>query len=801
MSLRPAPLVLLSGAWLLGIVAAAATGGVWWPAAGAIGTAGLVAALLERRWQLALLGILATGLFVAGAARYTAERAPDTPQGIAVQNGGAAVRVRALVTDDPTAAGRTQRVRASVQEVFANGGWQPSSGGVHVETGLFPEYRYGDFIEFAGKLETPQASGSFDYADYLARQGIQSIAAYPSVRTIAHNKGTPALQALHSVRQRLGSALERALPEPQAALARGILLGQRASIPQDLTDQMNATGTSHLVAISGQNVSLVAALIIAALAWLIGRRRAALVTMLAIAGYTALTGASPSVVRGAIMGEVFVLATLLGRPASASASIALAAAIMTGLNPRVVHDVSFQLSFAAILGVVYLAPPFQAHGEALLRRGIEAEGGIAGALVESLSVTAGAVLATAPLIALQFGRVSLIAPLPNLLLVPEYPLIVVSSALTALATLVWAPLGEVVGWFSWLTLTYMIETVRFFAGLPAASLQIHGFGRWHAAITYASLAVFIWWLARRRPAEAVPAQRQRVSAPIAVRPAWLLAGVIAIAAGCFWWAASQGQARGRLTVDVLDVGQGDAILIETPDGQHILIDGGASGLALEQRLGEELPFWDRTIDLLALTHPQQDHISGLIDVLQHYNVRQAVGTAMVASTAAYQEWRALIADEQIPYHEAMAGESIDLGGGATMLVLGPDAESFASANMNDTSLVLKISWDNVSFLLTGDIQAFGEGALLDSGADLHATVLKVPHHGSGTSSTVAFLDAVQPQIAVVSVGANNPYHHPSPIVIDRLAQDGSMVLRTDQEGTVSMSTDGEHLWIDTQREP
>jgi competence protein ComEC len=501
------------------------------------------------------------------------------------------------------------------------------------------------------------------------------------------------------------------------------------------------------------------------------------------------------------MGELFVLAALLGRPASAPTSIALAAAIMTGINPLVVQDISFQLSFAAILGVIYIAPILQTHGQELLQRaGIEAEAGIASALVESMSVTIGAVLTTTPLIALQFGRVSMIAPLPNLLLVPEYPLIVVSAALAALATLVWAPLGEVAGWFAWVALTYMVQVVRFFASLPLASLEFDGFGRWHAAAAYAALAAFVWWFARRRAIDE-PAPARRPGVAIAMRPAWVVAGGLAIVAGSFWWAALQGEARGRLTVEVLDVGQGDAILIETPDGQHILVDGGASGLALEQRLGEELPFWERTIDLVALTHPQQDHIGGLIDVLRDYDVDEALGTPMVASSAAYQEWRALIASKQIPYHEALAGESIDLGSGATLRVLGPDAGSFASSDMNDTSLVLKISWDSVSFLLTGDIQSFGEAALIDSGADLQATALKVPHHGSITSSTAAFLDAVQPQVAVVSVGANNPYHHPSPDVIDRLQDYGSLVQRTDEEGTVSMSTDGQHLWIETQRGP
>ncbi len=792
------PLVYLTGAWLLGVLSGALAGEVWWPAVGALATAGLAAALLERRWQLALLGLLAAALFVAGAWRYVDQRPPTEPTGIAVHNAGAPVSLRALVTDEPDLRGRSQRVRVAVRDVFVGGAWEQGDGGVLITTGLFPRYHYGDVVEIDGKLDTPPSFSGFDYREYLARQGVQSLAMYPKMHTIATGQGNAALEALHGVRRRLGDAIARVLPEPQAALAQGFLLGERASIPQSLTDEMNATGTSHLVAISGENVSLVAALIIAALAWLIGRRQAALVTLVAIAAYTALTGASPSVVRGAIMGELFVLATLVGRPASAPTSIALAAAIMTGLNPQVIHDVSFQLSFAAILGLVYLAPSLQTHGAALLRRwGIEAgEGGVAGALLESLSVTAGAVLSTAPLIALYFGRASLIAPLPNLLLVPAFPLILVSSALTAVTTAIYEPLGQVIGWFSWLTLMYMVETVRFFARLPLASLQIGGFGRWHAAIAYLALAAFAWWLARRRPS--ATEQPRRTTAPRSLRPIWFVAGGLAVAAACFWWAALQHQG-GRLTVRVLDVGQGDAILIDTPDGHHVLVDGGASGLTLEERLGEALPFWERTIDLVALTHPQGDHISGLIDALERYDVREVLASPVVASTAAYQEWRALIADEQIPYYEAQPGNRIDLGGGATMRVLGPGPKAFASGKINNESLVLKLTWHNVSFLLTGDIEAGGEQALIDSGVDLHSTVLKVAHHGSDTSSSPAFLQAVQPAVAIVSVSANNPYGHPSPSVMSRF--DRSLVLRTDQEGTIQLSTDGEHLWIEPERAP
>ena len=250
-------LVYLAGAWLLGVVAGAVTGPVWWPGVAAIGAAGLAMAALERRPQAALLGLLAAGLFVGGAVRYVDGRPPEEPAGIAVHNDAGTTTFRALVTDEPDVRDRSQRVHLTVREALDGGAWRPESGGVLLRAGLYPEHHYGDLIEVTGDLETPPTLPGFDYRDYLARKGVVSVIAYPDeVRTIATGEGNRALAMLHSVRGRLGDALARALPEPQAALAQGIFLGQRSAIPTELTDELNATGTSHLIAISGHNVGV-----------------------------------------------------------------------------------------------------------------------------------------------------------------------------------------------------------------------------------------------------------------------------------------------------------------------------------------------------------------------------------------------------------------------------------------------------------------------------------------------------------------------------------------------------------------
>jgi competence protein ComEC len=226
----------------------------------------------------------------------------------------------------------------------------------------------------------------------------------------------------------------------------------------------------------------------------------------------------------------------------------------------------------------------------------------------------------------------------------------------------------------------------------------------------------------------------------------------------------------------------------------VLVDGGPGGAVL-RGLGREMPWHDRSIDLVVLTHPQADHANGLIDVFARYDVRAVLtGAAFDQSTTSRMFVRAA-EREHAGVERAQAGDTLDLGGGITIEVL---SAGIGSSNANDNALVLMLRWHDVSFLLTGDIETEAEQQLVDSGIDLRATMLKVAHHGSHTSSTGAFLDAVRPEIAVVSAGAENRYGHPNGDVMQRLAS-YSTVVTTAERGSVHLETDGRRLWVRTQR--
>jgi competence protein ComEC len=279
---------------------------------------------------------------------------------------------------------------------------------------------------------------------------------------------------------------------------------------------------------------------------------------------------------------------------------------------------------------------------------------------------------------------------------------------------------------------------------------------------------------------------------------WLIPPLIIVA--ILVWLAAMTTPDNKLHIFVLDVGQGDAILIRTPSHHHILIDGGPSPEAITAELGEKLPFWNRTIDLVILTHPHEDHLAGLVEVLRRYEVKQVLEpdlSDLEFDSPAYSEWHKLIEEKGIKCTIAHAGQRIELGDGVRLDVLHPQATLLqgTDSDVNNNCVVLRLTYGEVSFLFTADLEEEGERCLLEQGIELESTVLKVGHQGSADSTCLEFLNVVQPQVAVISVGADNPFGHPSPEVVERL--NGTELFRTDEQGTIELITDGGRLWVKT----
>lgn len=275
----------------------------------------------------------------------------------------------------------------------------------------------------------------------------------------------------------------------------------------------------------------------------------------------------------------------------------------------------------------------------------------------------------------------------------------------------------------------------------------------------------------------------------------LILGLAAVLATMplFWLTYS---APSNLEVDFLDVGQGDAILIKTPGGQNVLVDGGPDKTVIK-RLGENLPWWDKQIDLMILTHPHDDHVTGLIEVLKRYKVKRILYTGAAHNAPNYLAWLKTVRDKKVPLTIIDKEQTMDLGQKVKLAILYPDQSLLNKtfADLNDSSIVMKLIYGRNKFLLTGDAGLAVEKILLAGGADLKADVLKIGHHGSQYSSSQEFLDKVKPLIAVIEVGKDNSFGHPNLRIIKRLERVGARIFRTDEKGTVRIESNGMKVWL------
>jgi competence protein ComEC len=395
-------------------------------------------------------------------------------------------------------------------------------------------------------------------------------------------------------------------------------------------------------------------------------------------------------------------------------------------------------------------------------------------------------------------------------MVPALPFIMLSTGATAVVGLVAHSAGWLLGWMAWPALTYLISAVLLFDRFPLAVWSGVVFPSWAVLASYAGLAAAVWLyrlpafrrLARRRIVTANTRQPIRPKAEAMTNVArWAILPLLAVSISA--WGAVSTLPDGRLRVAFLDVGTGDAALISTPDGKHILIDGGPDPQRLKQQLGANLPYWERDIDLVVLTHPHSDHVTGLVSIMDSYRVKEVLQSVQPYDSAVYVQWSQRIKEQHIPVVAATTGQQVELGRGVQLTVegVGSGSSATASSDPDQSVLVLRLTWGTTSFLFTADAEQETERELIEARSEVNTTVLKVGHHGSDTSTTPEFLAVAKPSIAVVSVGANNGFNFPRPDVMDRLtAQVGAGNLYTTSDrGTVVVTTDGDKLWVATER--
>lgn len=723
------------------------------------------------------------------------------------------VIVTGYVSSYPLVADTKQRLHVFATSLTSAGVERAVTGALRLNTGIRQQYRYGQSVRVRGRLVTPPDFDDFSYREYLAKKNIHSLLYQAQIEVLSgDNQGQWVERMLYGLRARGEQLLSRLLPEPYAALANGILLGIEAGIPEELYEQFNLTGTSHLLVISGSNISLLSALLLSLGQKLLGGRRALWPTLFGIACYALLVGGDAAVLRAALMGGLFVIATTINRRSTAIVSLAAACWAMTMVNPLTLWDVGFQLSSAATAGLVLFSSRITSWAGSLWSHftGKAPSGSTLTATTlsvlqslvqDGLLVTIAANVTTLPLVLYYFGRLSLISLLTNVLIAPMQGFIMVwGSAGVVLGVAGLEALAQVILWVPWLCLVWTVAIVQWTAAIPGASMEITGYHLGHLLLTYLLIALYAW-----RSQLQAGLQRGfdwlRASA-FSRLMSWSVAGVLAIGA-ILIWATLLTQPDGRLHVYFLDIGQGDGILIQTPSGRQVLLDGGASPQRLFSQLGAVMPFWDRSLDLVVLTNPDKDHMDAQAQASTRLQITTALETKASQANPDADTWRANLASDGATIQLQHQDGWIDLGDGVALWVLWPPPEPFLAIKGNneqlvdnENSLIMKLVYGDFSVLLTGDAGLPAETELLAAKASISATVLKVGHHGSKGSTSAPFVQTVNPLIAVIQVGADNSYGHPHPETLERLS--GRHVLRNDLHGRIHIYSDGHHMWIEPE---
>ncbi len=754
--------------------------------------------LARQHQKPIILTSLCLVTFFSGAF-YFQESLPTADENyLQFYNGKGTVEIRGLIDRDPEVGDKTTNLHLSAENITAGKEWHEVSGTALLLVPRYPTYSYGDRLRVIGKLEEPPQLNDFDYKDYLARQEIYSTMLYPEIVTDNETgKGFKPLERVYSLRNRLSQTLAEVLPEPQASLAQGIILGIRGNIPVSVKDNFIHTGTAHILAISGLNLSIVAGILLSLGIWFFGRKGYLYIWLAlgAIWLYALLTGMHPPVLRAAIMASLFLVAELLGRQRSAATSLFFAAAVMVGISPQILRDASFQMSFTAMAGLIFIFPLIQSLGRKAVSAALgedRAVVSVANFITDSLSVSLGSIIAVWPLIAHYFDIISLVAPLATFFALPALPGIIITGVLAGGLGLIALPAAQVIAWVAWLFLSYMLLVVKVFAAIP--SIEGAQVGTTLIWVYYSALATAIWLINnRKKMVKLVPEAVDFVSS---LPKKWVIPPLLVVAILVSVTAATLPD--DNLHVSFLDVGEGDAILIQR-GSQQILIDGGPSPQSIALALGKEMPYWDRTIDLIILTHPHADHVTGLVEVLNRYRVKQVLYPDLDFKSDIYDEWFSLIKGKDIKYTLAQAGQQINFYPEVIIEVLNPQTPLLTGteSDIDNNGVVLHLEMAEVSFLLTADIMWETEFELIARRTSLTSTVLKVAHHGSSTSTSKELLAVVNPRLAVISAGEGNPFGHPGNEVMDKLKEKlgSENIYRTDRHGTIELITDGQKLWV------
>lgn len=751
------------------------------------GTALLLTLLLRRFTrisQITLLGIALGGLFLGGA-RYQAAQPKVSPFDVAFFNDREYdLLVTGWVAEMPDRRDAYTNLRIQVEAVDSGTGDLPADGVILARVGGNEIYQYGQRLRLRGQLKTPPEDEEFSYRDYLARAGIYSYMTQADATVLPGERGDPFHKSMFAIKQTLLARIYRLFPDPEASLLAGILLGVDTGLTRELQEAFKNTGTSHIIAISGFNIAIIAGIFVNLFSRWFGPRLGAVFAVLGITFYTLLVGADSAVVRAAIMGILGLVGRQFGRRNAGLNMLAVAALGMMLISPLVIYDVGFQLSILATLGLILYAEPLSNLARAALlklRVPFTTVEQVMPTVSDLILLTLAAQITTIPIMAYHFKRISLVSFLANPFILPPQPAVMILGGIAVLLSLAWFPLGQFAAWIAWPFVEYSIRAVEFFDRIPHGTLYLGDSSPWLVAAFYGMLfGLTLGWPRLKETLSALGVGLRKLS----------IAGILTalLAVTLLVWRATATLPDGKLHLTFLSVGSADAVLIQTPDGQSVLVNGGPSAVILSDELGRRLPIFRRELDWLVVASTTENQMAALPRVLERYPPNSVLWSGYMQASYSAGQVDKYLAAANIPVVYAEPGQKLALGEGAFLEVL----------YVGSRGSILLVEWRDFRALLPIGMDSSTLETLEYGNAIGPVDVLLLADSGFFATTNVDWVQNLNPQLIVLSVAAGDPNGLPSAEALE--AAGGYSLLRTDRSGWIRVSTDGTTMQVEAERE-
>ncbi len=722
----------------------------------------------ERRLNWALLA----GVFFLGAWRYSVIQTMMTHHDVAFYNDRGIVQVIGTVIRPPDYRDQHTNLVIQVESLHLFSDEQVPktdqnvSGRILLQMPPGSDWEYGYRLQVTGLLQAPVEGGDFSYQLFLARKGIHSMITYSRLDWVEFDQGNPLMTFIFSLRTRAYHTLQYLFPSPESDLLAGILLGRDQGLSPELQEAFRRTGTTHIIAISGFNIAILAGLFSGISTRLLGRRWGSLVAITAVTYYSILVGGDAAVVRAAIMGSLGVMGGMFGRRQNGLNSLGLAALVMAALNPHIPWDVSFQLSLGATLGLVLYAQPLEERFIQLAMRRMSEEQAqnLVGPASEFLLFTLAAQVMTLPIMAYHFGGISWLALLANPFILPPQSLVIILGGLAMLAGMALPGLGRIMAIIALPPVSYTIHMVNWFGRLPVADIILPNFHFLWLVIFYGLLFMFTLM------------PRDQLNTLSALVFSFQTGLMIMAGAIIFLWRGVLTAPDGHLHLTLLD-SQG-TVLIQTPAGNSVLVGGGARPSALNQALGQLLPARNRQLDAVIIGSTSRDDLTGLIGVVKKFPFEMALWGVDPNTNQSTIALYSLLAQKGVPITWMESGQSLHLGDGLTLEILwtGP------------RGALIWLEWEQFNALIpTGKVRDAWQNP------PKPPLILFLPRDLKAVDCPLEQINLWGPAVILLPVDEVDLPLIGEHDLFTLLA--GYPLVKSFEHGWVRITTDGDHVWV------